>query len=396
MYFLIGIALGLFCAYRIYKSDAVSNTQKFSVLILKIVSAIGIGWYYMEDGLGKGDTWSFFNMGLQIIEMPLGEIVDFYLSRIPTQIEIDSSRTAIFLKFLIPLILFGFKNYWFTAVLSTLISFTIILKGVEKYKKAILPNATGVFLVICLIPSTLIWTSGIFKENLAFIALLLILFPIIEILDSKRQVSNISILIGILAFYLFFELRYFLSPTFLLIALSIIYTQLKNERSRKIFQWASLIIGFFLILLLTFHPVINIIDLPEYIFMSHHMILENFSFGIDLHYQIEDESWIGVLKNIPMAFVNIFIRPFPWEWDKIEYAVFALENYFLFTLILTLIWYSDWKINKTQWFQCAVIVFALLIIAISTPNFGSLFRYKSIILPFLVLVFLLRIDRKLI
>ncbi|MEQ9147633.1 MAG: hypothetical protein RLP13_05105, partial [Cytophagales bacterium] len=93
----------------------------------------------------------------------------------------------------------------------------------------------------------------------------------------------------------------------------------------------------------------------------------------------------SIIVNLPIAFVNAFLRPFPWEWQNIQMFIYSIENYILLSAFLFFVFKSN-RIAKHQYIIILLILVALTFVSLATPNFGSLYRYKSICLPFLMFI----------
>ena len=105
-----------------------------------------------------------------------------------------------------------------------------------------------------------------------------------------------------------------------------------------------------------------------------------------------DGSWQGMLLAAPIATASTLFRPFFWEAPTLLMQMAALEN--LLLLVLSLRAFSHvWAnpelfkraVRAPMFVTCLVFVllFAVLVGA-STPNLGTLSRYRIPLLPFLV------------
>ena len=110
-----------------------------------------------------------------------------------------------------------------------------------------------------------------------------------------------------------------------------------------------------------------------------------------VHYQLEP-TWASVIYNSPLALISGFFRPFIWEAHNFLQMGVSIEN--LFVLILFFVALSKWRSisespHRLLIFSSAVYIMILCVfLALSTPNFGTLARYKVGFLPFLVFMLL--------
>ena len=118
-----------------------------------------------------------------------------------------------------------------------------------------------------------------------------------------------------------------------------------------------------------------------------------FSLGVDF-----DGSPGSLLKMAPAAIIATLFRPFIWEVRKVSQLLSAFES--LAVLLFTI--FTLWKVGIKFFFRNIIkdpailycflfaVLFALFVGA-TTPNFGTLVRYKIPAMPFYVLaIFLIR------
>jgi len=94
-----------------------------------------------------------------------------------------------------------------------------------------------------------------------------------------------------------------------------------------------------------------------------------------------------MLRNAPLALFSGLFRPFFWEAQNAFQLLAAFENAVLFLLTIVSI-----KKLKNLWLSAdRLLIFSALaycillgvFLALSTPNFGTLSRYRTCFLPFL-------------
>lgn len=107
---------------------------------------------------------------------------------------------------------------------------------------------------------------------------------------------------------------------------------------------------------------------------------------------IKDPSWLGLIKASPAAFVITVYRPFIWEGRGLTGLLAAIENLILLIVSLraVLLLFQHPSLFKRAWRSplfrsCLIFVFLYsIVVAGSTPNFGSISRYRIPLIPFLV------------
>ena len=109
-----------------------------------------------------------------------------------------------------------------------------------------------------------------------------------------------------------------------------------------------------------------------------------------IHYDALSATPLSLLKNSPWALFSGLFRPFITEASTAFQSFIAFEN--LVLLILTA--GAITQVKKLVNSQYRVLLFAILMysillcifLALSTPNFGTLSRYRVGFLPYLVFV----------
>ncbi|MEO6541642.1 MAG: hypothetical protein ABIN74_11640, partial [Ferruginibacter sp.] len=121
----------------------------------------------------------------------------------------------------------------------------------------------------------------------------------------------------------------------------------------------------------------------------------SFSLGVEFNGSIT-----SLIKMAPAAIIATFYRPFIWESRKISTLLSSLESMMIMFFTLSVFF----KAGPLLFFQAIrrdpvilyCILFALLFglfVGATTPNFGSLVRYKIPCMPFYVIALFLIQDR---
>ena len=103
---------------------------------------------------------------------------------------------------------------------------------------------------------------------------------------------------------------------------------------------------------------------------------------------------ISFLKNTPQAITLSAIRPYPSDVRHILSLAAALEvGALLLMFVIFLIWPKDGIQSKNLVYFCIFFSTSILLaIGFSVNNLGAIVRYRSIILPFLVIPMAASID----
>jgi hypothetical protein len=106
---------------------------------------------------------------------------------------------------------------------------------------------------------------------------------------------------------------------------------------------------------------------------------------------------LSLIKNSPQALINTLFRPFFWESKSPMMLMAGIENLMIFTFILfCIIFIKPLRDIRWEWvlFCISFVIIQFLIIGTTTPILGAIVRYKVPALPFLLITFLLVLDKE--
>ncbi len=93
-----------------------------------------------------------------------------------------------------------------------------------------------------------------------------------------------------------------------------------------------------------------------------------------------DQSPYQLIKNIPQALNDTFVRPYPWDNGSVLKYFSFVQNIFLLILLFYSFLNRDKKLsNQQKWiifYLLTSMLFLSLIIGLTTPVFGAITRYK--------------------
>jgi len=110
-----------------------------------------------------------------------------------------------------------------------------------------------------------------------------------------------------------------------------------------------------------------------------------------------EPTFLSFVKNSPQAFVNTLLRPFVWESRSPIILMAGIENMVVILFIILCLLFSK-PFKKVPWqyvlFCLSFSVIQLLFIGSTIPVVGAIVRYKVPVLPFLLIAFLLMLDKE--
>lgn len=239
------------------------------------------------------------------------------------------------------------------------------------------------FALLFFLPSLLIWTSGLLKESVVVAMLGLFLYY----LDNFKKNKITGGLFIILSFGILCLLKYYIILS--LFPGVIVYLWQKKNTSVSLLKKSLIVFGGLVVFIVLNHYVLHIYPLLDAIALKHNNFVEwvetigNVGSYVKDHFITAD--FISIIKIIPQALFNVFLRPLPWEISNIMMVIPAMEGILLVFLIV----YMSLNRAKNMAFDAFIVLnmsFVLILFTLSgivCPVIGALVRYKAPALPFL-------------
>jgi len=305
----------------------------------------------------------------------------------------NDSHTIIRFNAFLRLFSFGYYNVH-TAFMCfiSLIGFVCIYKFFINYMK---DKSKELFFAVFLLPSVIFWCSGVLKEGLLIFGLGLLLYysySMINIRFSFIALFWIFVSLIILMFLKF----YILITIFPLLIIYLIINNFHFKRSGLIYS-AVVLLGVFVGLNIQFiFPDFNILTIlvnkqQDFIHLAKAM-----NSGSIIEIGILEPNFWSFVINAPMAFFNTLFRPFFFESISPFIIMAGFENLLILVIMIFCILYVN--IRKTSanlfWFCLYFVMITFILTGLITPVMGAIVRYKVPALPFLIILFLLILDKE--
>lgn len=397
LFFLLVLLFFLFLLYKTYKNSKVEEGFFFvPALLLRILFGISLGlvysYYYQE-----GDTFIFFEDAQKLASL---SSVNFrgYLDCVffgddsvisSLQLSNEQFRSLFFVKILSVFLHCSFANYWVTTFYFSVISFFgswYLFKVINKfYPKGIYASAIAFLLV----PSVLFWSSGIIKETVAFAGILSMSALLLKTYHRDR-VSWYEWVTFFLAAYFTWRLKYYWAALFFpcvvatwLTTFCVRITANKLQRF-EVGVWIA-IFGSLLLITSTLHPNFHFERFLAVI-VDNNLAYEYLTQAPFIHFYKLEPTWTSILINSPWAMISGLYRPIVFESSTLFQFWIGVENAILVLLtILNLKYLSGIRSSPSKLIILSLLVYILLLaifLSLSTPNFGTLSRYRVGFLPF--------------
>jgi hypothetical protein len=401
---------------KFFKLDGIPSKYIFIVFLLKIIAGTVLYFvytYYYEDR-STADIFKYFDDSKVMYDALFDKPIDFFKMLFSVQNDnayfdatyyvgmnhwyrvfennlYNDSHTIIRLNAFFRL--FSFGSYHAHTVFMCFLSLTGLVYLYKFFKHFILANKQLLFLVVFMVPSVILWASGVLKEGLLLFGLGVMLYFFKNLITEKMKIRNLILMhigILILLYIKFYTLIAILMP---LLAFFLVY---KFKIKRVFLTYSSLlvlsvIVGVLIKYLYPAYDPFQMLSLKQQDFFG---LAQSMDAGSVINAPILENSVLSFLKNIPFALHVVFLRPFFFESLNPLMLAAGLENLLIILLFIIGIFARRKKLLSDNLFMfCFSFVLILyVLIGLTTPVIGAVVRYKVPALPFLFLLLILMID----
>ena len=399
---MVFLLLAAFAVYFILKRPSCTRPAILWVALgLKMAAAIALGLVYTYY-YPVGDTFGFFEDARQLNAMFYQDATS-YLSflwsgddtfPVFAQLTNIQTRSLFMVKVVSMINLLSMENYWITACYFALISFLGALYLVIKVSVYFPKQVPAALIGFLLVPSVLFWGSGIVKETLALASLAFIAGFFLVVIFRSRPKAWEWCGLALAAFFLW-NLKYYWAVMFFVPAIStwVVY----RLADARVFSAPSVVAWLMIFLVLALgasfiHPNFYLTRLLQVISENHQAFVATHTTGPFVHFFDLAPSWQSMLANSPWALISGLYRPFLGETPTIFHGLMALENFLLCGLTLYNLPHlapalrSPYRIIIIS--TMSYIVLLVIFLTLSTPNLGTLSRYRIGCVPFLFFLLL--------
>lgn len=404
VFLFLNLALLSWLVWYFLKRQAPADVRTFWLAFLsRVAGGIVLGLLYF-DHYKVGDTISFWQDGNHLASLFLespGKVVKFFwddssVPEIVNALQQQTPRSVFFVKICGFLSLISGGNYW---VMATWLSFASFAGAWLLYRRLVefyAPVRQAAALALFFVPSVVFWSSGLIKESLGLSALFVITACCLSWMNGKR-VSAMELALMIVCLWVGWNLKYywigiFLPVTIPSVIVSLIARKYANTAPYQGFMWIGLFAAF-LLLATNVHPNFYASRFLEVIYRNNLEFTRMSEPPRIVQYLNLEPEAASILTNAPAALIAGLFRPFIWESFNTLSWIASAENTVLLLLVLqALLFLKAIFRSPNRVLLYATIIYIVLLItflALSTPNFGTLSRYRVGALPFLVLICLL-------
>jgi hypothetical protein len=392
---------------KFFSRSGLSQPQLIIVFLLKIMAGIFYGWIglYYGNLAQMVDTWAFHYSGVQEYHLLYNNPHEYFtnLFRDPYQsgvskfFDSDDSywndlKGNVVIKILSVFNILSFGHYYVNVIFYSFITLfgpiAIYRVMADVFPARKIPILMATFLV----PSFLYWTSGIHKEGLIFTGISLVIYSVyFGIKEKKFGIKRIiCLLTGLL---LILVLRNFIIVIIIPAILAWLLASRWPKYGLAIFSAMYVLFG---ILFFTVRYIYPSFDFPQAVVNKQQAFIKLQGGTSSIPIKELQPDAISFLKNTPQAINLSTLRPYPSDVHHILSLAAAME---IDSLLLIFMLFLFWRTNGLKFrnliYFCIFFSFSLLLaIGFSVNNLGAIVRYRSVMMPLLVVPMVAQINWK--
>jgi hypothetical protein len=379
-------------------------------LILKLVAGIFLGLLYTYY-YSVGDTFGFFQDATLLAKLARTDFLTYlkFLWQgdetfpVWADLVLVQPRSLFFVKFISFFSLITFDNYWLISLYISFMSFVATWFLVTNIVKLFPEVSFAAVISLLFLPSVVFWGSGIIKECAALACLCFLSSVFIKQWKNVR-VPLIQWLLAAWAFWILWNLKYYYAAVYVPVVVTayvihaFVGPKLKLERARsEILAWAIIFVVPLFVVSLT-HPNFYPERFLDVIVVNYQAFGTISDPNDMIHFYDLKATPSSMLINAPWALISGLFRPFIWESGNMLQFFIALENTVLVVfLVASFPAMRAIRTSPDRLLILGLIIYCVLLcvfVTLSTPNFGTLARYRVGYLPFFA--FLVMCDNPLV
>ncbi|MBC6607900.1 hypothetical protein H8B13_13825 [Hymenobacter sp. BT188] len=248
-------------------------------------------------------------------------------------------------------------------------------------------------------PSVVYWSSGITKESLLIGSGAWLTALVIGWVYGGQPVRLVGIVGALLLAWLHFKMRFFFAGLLLGGLASLIVVHLLQQFFSRARHWLVQLAIILVVLVGGMRvaaeviPVLRVNKFTNQLSNNYHQLLRASRTRPHIEYADLKPTLESMLRYAPKAVVSTITRPWLGEDKQLLYIVAGLEN--LALLLLIGVAFVALARHRPGYLPFALVVILVLyclalaaLLGLSTPNLGTLNRYRAVLLPYLVFLLL--------
>lgn len=388
---------------RFFTRSGLSPALLITLFLFKIIVGIIYGWigvFYNQK-----DTWAFHKNGLeekkQLLSDPLEFLISLFRSGYTENkygkfLSVENSwwndlDANFFNKMMAVFDVFSFGNYYINVVFYSFITLAGPIAIYRVMTNVFPAKRLTILLSTFLLPSLIYWTSGIHKEGFIFTGLALLIYCFYNGFLQKRFPFRYLVAIAI-SLTAMLVLRNFL---FLFLIPGLIAWTLAEKLRWKPYLTFAIVYLFFTILFFSAKYIHPAFDFPQSVVDRQQAFL-TLRGGSAVPVRHLEPLLGSFIINIPQVVSLSAIRPYITDVKHILSLAAAIEINMLLCLFLV---FLKWR---QPGIKCAPVLLFFIFFGFSvlmsigyTVHFlGAIVRYRSVVLPLLIIPMVASINWK--
>ncbi|MBL7742406.1 MAG: hypothetical protein JNN00_02925 [Chitinophagaceae bacterium] len=393
---------------KFFTRSGLTNSQLVILFLLKVMAGIFYGWMglYYGNLAQMVDTWLFHHIGLTEYQL-LYTDPHAYLTNIfhnPYAGGLDNFfgssnsywndlKSNIFIKLLSIFNIFSFGHYYVNVIFFSFLSMFGPMAVFRVMNDAFPGKRIIILLTLFLIPSFIYWTSGLHKEGIIFTGISLIIYHLYFGWKEGHYSYKRWILI-IAGLLILLILRNFLLTLVIPAVIAWLLTTHWPKSGLTIFISVYLFFG---IIFFNGRYISERFDFPKAVVDKQQAFLQLQGGGSTIPIKKLEPNFISFLKNVPQAITLSVLRPYPSDIRDLLTLAASLEISLMLLLFLLFLFFRKKSpdVSKNTIYLFLFLSFSIMLaIGFSVNNLGAIVRYRSIILPFLIIPTVVQTDWK--
>ena len=398
---------GLIYVFWRRQRDTTIRKWFLPALLLKLLAGILIGFFYQLYFTG-GDTFLFQSQSILLTTYFKDSPAAYIRLWFTDTFESETLRTVMvyhgysnsyFVVFLLSFLnLFTHSQYFLNALYFSFFSFFGTWQLTKTLVLVYPENKAAAIVAFLFFPSVVFWSAGVTKEAVYIGALCWLVSAILNLVFKNITSVTKESASAVVAAYLLWKIKFYYAAIIfpLLFSFAVVTWAKKKYLFAKAFKYQFLVFG------------VCLTGLSLIVSQMHHVFELNFFFyqltenynqlsalsqnKPHISYPDLEPTVLSVLMHAPLAFLQATLRPFIWESNSWFYRIAGLENFIILILVggcIVYLWHHPPQRLDVFVFILLVYIFIVgALIGLTTPNLGSLSRYKTAYLPFLVYLLL--------
>lgn len=369
-------------------------------LLLRLGGGVALGLFYQgqfpDSPQPGGDTFTLHRQAAALTGWAADHFPEYLRLLLtattppggPSPLYAPFSNSFFFVRLLSLLNWLTGSSYWLNGLWLSLGSFAGCWLLARELARLV-PGARWGALVGCLLwPSVVFWGAGVGKDALLLGSLGLLLAAALRLIYPPNTSSQrLWWLLLLSSAGLFWKVKFFLAAVAFVMLGALAFTEKLRDRWPQVRAWQL-----FLGLAIGLAPLSRLLHRafrPEYLLyqLPHNQeVLRAKSVGQPQLLLPVEPTLTSLLLNSPAAALGVFTRPWPWEGTGLLWRAVGLENAALLVLAVVALagWWGRGRPLGIPVLAGALLAFVLVVavmLGLSTPNLGTLYRYRIVVLP---------------